>query len=303
MMRFSIVFGAVAAVCLIGCADLSKYTKEATGLASELSPQVGELMTGSQALVERAQKLPAETSAELLGKVTANHATVQELKAEVDGLPGRIDQATKGGDAKKVSSLLAEQKDALTTKVAAQASSLKELSGEVATAEAAGPGAKSKVPGEAASDYSHPLASGYVVKGASTGLEAQLVAFIEDKTKPVDKTTWFNFDRLQFKTGSAELEAEKSKDQLANLAEILKAFPKVKLKIGGYTDNQGAAAANKKLSLDRAKAVVKALTGLGAAAARLSPEGYGPEHPVCAANDTEECRAQNRRIAVRVAAK
>ena len=36
---------------------------------------------------------------------------------------------------------------------------------------------------------------------------------------------------------------------------------------------------------------------------RLAAEGYGPEHPPCPANDTDECKAQNRRIALRVAAK
>ena len=36
---------------------------------------------------------------------------------------------------------------------------------------------------------------------------------------------------------------------------------------------------------------------------RLEAEGYGAEHPVCAANDTDECKAQNRRIALRVTAK
>jgi K(+)-stimulated pyrophosphate-energized sodium pump len=41
---------------------------------------------------------------------------------------------------------------------------------------------------------------------------------------------------------------------------------------------------------------------LGVAAARMKAEGYGDQHPV-ASNDTEEGRAQNRRIAVRVTKK
>jgi K(+)-stimulated pyrophosphate-energized sodium pump len=35
---------------------------------------------------------------------------------------------------------------------------------------------------------------------------------------------------------------------------------------------------------------------------RLEAQGYGAEHPLCPANDTEFCRAQNRRIAVQVTA-
>jgi K(+)-stimulated pyrophosphate-energized sodium pump len=36
---------------------------------------------------------------------------------------------------------------------------------------------------------------------------------------------------------------------------------------------------------------------------RLDEEGFGAEHPVCPANDSEFCRAQNRRTAVHVTAK
>jgi K(+)-stimulated pyrophosphate-energized sodium pump len=42
------------------------------------------------------------------------------------------------------------------------------------------------------------------------------------------------------------------------------------------------------------------ITELGIAADRVEAEGYGSQHPVCAANDTDECKAKNRRIDVRV---
>ena len=107
-----------------------------------------------------------------------------------------------------------------------------------------------------------------------------------------------------------EMEMEFAKDQikaestvqLTNIAEILKAFPAVKIKIGGYTDNTGDAAANQVLSADRATAVKKALIGMGIDAGRIEAEGYGSAHPV-ASNDTPEGRQQNRRIDVRVLAK
>ena len=150
--------------------------------------------------------------------------------------------------------------------------------------------------------YMKKLASGFEIKGNATGIESQLIAFIEDASKPVDKTTWFNFDRLNFRTGSAELDMEKSQDQLNNIYEVLKAFPKVKIRIGGYTDNTGNKAANMKLSTDRANNVMNALLKMGIDKARLSAEGYGDQHPA-ASNDTEEGRAQNRRIAVRVTEK
>ncbi|MES2795417.1 MAG: OmpA family protein [Bacteroidota bacterium] len=145
------------------------------------------------------------------------------------------------------------------------------------------------------------LSSGFAFKVAQTGFEQSLINFIEDKSKIVDKNTWFDFDSLKFDTGKATLKAE-SQNQIKNIAEILKAFPQVKLKIGGYTDNVGSKKSNLQLSANRAAAVVKAIVALGIEPSRLESEGYGPQYP-SASNATEEGRAKNRRIAARVTAK
>jgi K(+)-stimulated pyrophosphate-energized sodium pump len=140
-----------------------------------------------------------------------------------------------------------------------------------------------------------------LLKGVNaTGVEANLVSFIKSD-KPVDKETWFDFDRLTFDTGKATLKPE-SQEQLKNVAEILKTYPNAAIKLGGYTDNTGNADANLKLSGDRAQSVKKSLVDLGIADGRLEAEGYGQEHPV-ASNDTEDGRAQNRRISIRVTKK
>ncbi|AUD00685.1 sodium-translocating pyrophosphatase [Spirosoma pollinicola] len=131
-------------------------------------------------------------------------------------------------------------------------------------------------------------------------IEEQLMEFI-NSDKAVDKTTWFDFDNLTFETGKATLKDE-SQVQLGNVAQILKAYPAVNIKVGGYTDNTGVAASNLKLSQDRANSVRVELEKLGIAKDRLEAEGYGQEHPV-ASNDTEEGRAQNRRISMRVTKK
>ena len=132
------------------------------------------------------------------------------------------------------------------------------------------------------------------------GVEAKLVEWIQS-SNPVDKTTWFNFDRLLFATGSATLDPA-SHEQLSNVAAIMKAFPKVKIKLGGYTDNTGDAAANLKLSDDRAKNVMAELVKLGVDPSRMDAQGYGDQYAV-GDNNTEDGRAMNRRIALRVTEK
>jgi hypothetical protein len=70
-----------------------------------------------------------------------------------------------------------------------------------------------------------------------------------------------------------------------------------------HTDNRAAPAATRKLSAERARAVSKALVQSGVNPERLAAEGYGAQHPVCPANDSEVCHARNRRIAALVTAK
>jgi outer membrane protein OmpA-like peptidoglycan-associated protein len=149
--------------------------------------------------------------------------------------------------------------------------------------------------------FSRKLPNGVELNIPRLGIENKLIDFIEDASKPVDKTTWFDFDRLLFDTGKATLQPS-SQEQLGNIANILKAYPKVKVKIGGYTDNTGNSAANLALSSERANNVMAELVKLGVPADRMTAEGYGDQFPV-GDNATEEGRAKNRRISLRVTEK
>jgi outer membrane protein OmpA-like peptidoglycan-associated protein len=141
---------------------------------------------------------------------------------------------------------------------------------------------------------------GVALTGNVGGVEQGLINFIESGRAPcTDKECWFTMDRLTFATGSASLDVDRSSAQLDNIAAIMRAYPTIQLKVGGYTDDRGDLAANMRLSQARAESVVAALTMRGLPAERFNAEGFGPQHPV-SSNDTEEGRAMNRRIDVRV---
>jgi outer membrane protein OmpA-like peptidoglycan-associated protein len=132
------------------------------------------------------------------------------------------------------------------------------------------------------------------------GIEDKLVAFLNDPNSKAGKDVWFDFDDLNFETGSAKITPESQK-QVNNIAAILKAYPKVKIKIGGYTDKTGDSTANMKLSTDRAKSTSDAIKAAGAKASQLEkPEGYGSSFAKAAADAPDEERKLDRHISVGV---
>lgn len=121
---------------------------------------------------------------------------------------------------------------------------------------------------------------------------------IQDKSV-LEPSEWFTLENLFFATGSSDL-VPGSEESLMNLAEIMNAHPNMKVKLGGYTDNTGNETNNMNLSKLRAETAKLKLLEMGIAADRVEVEGYGSQYPVCEANDTDECKALNRRIDVRV---
>jgi len=99
---------------------------------------------------------------------------------------------------------------------------------------------------------------------------------------------------VNFETNSATL-TPGSSSILDQAAAVLKQRPNAKVEVQGHTDARGKDAYNLKLSDRRAAAVLKYLVGAGVNAGMLSSKGYGESSPV-ASNDTEEGRAQNRRV-------
>jgi len=100
-------------------------------------------------------------------------------------------------------------------------------------------------------------------------------------------------NNLEFASGRAVI-SEHSYPSLEKLAKII-ANKKLHLKLTGYTDSTGSAAANLKLSKDRAEAIKMFLVSRGADASLIQTEGYGKAHPI-ASNKTKAGRQLNRRV-------
>jgi outer membrane protein OmpA-like peptidoglycan-associated protein len=147
------------------------------------------------------------------------------------------------------------------------------------------------------------LPNGKELDALNGGIESQLVNFLNSDWKSLSedslKNRWFDFDNLNFNLGKATLLPESEK-QLDNIAEILKAYPEAKIKIGGYTDASGNAAANKKLSQDRADAAKAGLVKRGVGSQVAGAEGYGSQYAKYPATASEEERALDRHVSVSV---
>ncbi len=106
---------------------------------------------------------------------------------------------------------------------------------------------------------------------------------------------------INFAVGSSRLLAS-SNHALDDIATSMKAMlartPSARFEVGGYTDNRGVAATNRRLSQARATSVMNYLKGKGVPASALTAVGYGPDSPK-APNTTAAGRAQNRRVEIK----
>jgi outer membrane protein OmpA-like peptidoglycan-associated protein len=147
------------------------------------------------------------------------------------------------------------------------------------------------------------LPDGTELNAMKGGIEEKVVVFLGTNWQSLGtdslKKIWFDFDNLNFKTGSATL-TEESQQQVNNMVAILKAFPAAKIKIGGYTDKTGNEASNKKLSAERANTIKTALEKAGVGAQVTGAEGYGSEFAKYPADAPESDRVKDRHVSVSI---
>ncbi|NII29619.1 OmpA family protein [Pseudoflavitalea sp. X16] len=97
----------------------------------------------------------------------------------------------------------------------------------------------------------------------------------------------FGYDRSDL-SSSAE-------GNLDKLVSVLKEYPDTNIEVQGHTDSKGSDSYNQGLSQRRASAVATYLRNRGVSSSRITTKGYGESAPV-ATNDTDDGRAQNRRV-------
>jgi len=113
---------------------------------------------------------------------------------------------------------------------------------------------------------------------------------------PVKKRIVLRGVNFDFDKSTIRPDAE---DILSEAARILREEPEIRVSVDGHTDARGTDQYNQRLSERRADAVRDRLIRLGVGGSRLEAQGYGEERPV-ASNDSEEGRAQNRRVELNI---
>jgi outer membrane protein OmpA-like peptidoglycan-associated protein len=104
----------------------------------------------------------------------------------------------------------------------------------------------------------------------------------------INDLIYFDFNKVTIQ--------ERSYDLLNEIAKVINDNAQLlRIRIEGHTDNVGSDLANLKLSQGRAESVKAYLVSRGVDARRLDAAGFGEMRPV-ATNDTEDGRAQNRRV-------
>jgi OmpA-OmpF porin, OOP family len=129
----------------------------------------------------------------------------------------------------------------------------------------------------------------YLEKGKS---EAQF----DNKKIAVGET--IHLENIMFNLGKADLKDE-SNLELDKVVAFLKVNQNAEIELSGHTSSEGETSFNRSLSYKRVKACKDYILLKGIDAGRIIAIGFGPDRPV-APNDTEENRAKNRRVEMRL---
>ena len=150
----------------------------------------------------------------------------------------------------------------------------------------------------------HKLPDGRTIRVAEGGCEDCMLKYLQSDayrkaTNEELSKNWIQFDKIDFMHDSETALAGNSMEQLDNIAAILKNYPDVRIRIGGFADKTGTRAVNYEISKKRAEYIKSILVKDGIPADRISTEGFGKEFATVPADATAAQRAVDRSIAMR----
>ncbi len=158
-----------------------------------------------------------------------------------------------------------------------------------------------KLSGDALYDAAAAQIHASLQKDFPKGWEVKAEISVKPASAPVDGSVCQQLfsdilakGKIRFLPGRATIDAD-STGLLDHLIETALRCPTTNIEIAGHTDSDGEDAANQALSEKRAQAVVDYMVKSGLPADRFTATGHGGSQPI-ASNDTNEGKAQNRRI-------
>ena len=158
-----------------------------------------------------------------------------------------------------------------------------------------------KLSGDALYDAAAPQIRADLPKDLPQGFQVKADISVRPASAPVDATVCQQLftdllgkGKIHFSAGRASIDPD-SAGLLDRLIETALRCPTANIEVAGHTDSDGEDAANQALSEKRAQAVADYLVKAGLPANRFTAVGYGSAQPI-ASNDTEDGKAQNRRI-------
>ncbi|MCF7921052.1 MAG: OmpA family protein [Candidatus Cloacimonetes bacterium] len=137
-------------------------------------------------------------------------------------------------------------------------------------------------------------ADDYFVEKGSVSVGEEDIDYFDIMLSKLDFSRYI----INFDYNSAVIK-EASYPILDNVASVLLSYPGTKVEIAGHCDNRGEDNYNKNLALDRAEAVRDYIVKKGVHSDQIHAVGYGYDYPLYS-NDTEEGRAGNRRIELKI---
>jgi len=158
-----------------------------------------------------------------------------------------------------------------------------------------------KLSGDAFYDSAAAQIRAGLAKDVAGGFQVKADISLKPAAAPVDATVCQQLfsdllakGSIRFESGRATIDPD-SAGLLDRLIETALRCPSTNIEIAGHTDGDGGDELNQALSERRAQAVMEYLVKAGLPADRFTATGYGSTQPV-ASNDTDEGKAQNRRI-------